>query len=122
MLTDPGFAKPEPVGQGDLIEVPIVGVGERPIGRVQRHHEQAEVHPTWGAPGAPQSPLGGSGRPGKAVAPLEIARLIYPSFLCTNSLMRSSARSDAGEPALRMMKPWPSPWNSSRSTSPPALR
>src|SRR2546425_8198399 len=36
--------------------------------------------------------------------------------LCTNSMIMSMARLDAGEPALRMMKPCPSPSNSSRST------
>ncbi len=44
MLPDPGFTKAGLIGQNDLFDVPVVGIGEGAIGRVQRHHEQAELH------------------------------------------------------------------------------
>ena len=44
MLAHPGLAVAEPIGQHDLRDVALVAVGERAIGRVERHHEQAELH------------------------------------------------------------------------------
>ena len=44
MLAHPGLPEAEPIGQHDLVDVALVAVGERPMGRVQRHHEQAELH------------------------------------------------------------------------------
>jgi len=44
VFADPGLAKPEPVGQHDLVDVPLVAIGEGAMGRVQRHHEQTELH------------------------------------------------------------------------------
>src|SRR5207249_42610 len=34
----------EPVGQHDLCEVALVGIHEGALGRMQRHHEQTELH------------------------------------------------------------------------------
>jgi ribosomal protein L3 len=44
MLADPRLAKPEPVGQHDLVDVSLVSVGQGAVGWVQRHHEQSEFH------------------------------------------------------------------------------
>jgi hypothetical protein len=44
MLADPRLEEPQLVGANDLGDVPVVAVGERPVRRVQRHHEQPELH------------------------------------------------------------------------------
>jgi hypothetical protein len=44
MLTDPRLAKAELIGQDDLVDVSLVGIGERAMRRVEGHHEQPEVH------------------------------------------------------------------------------
>ena len=44
VLAHPGFVKAEPIGEDDLIDVAVVAVRERAVGRVKRHHEQAELH------------------------------------------------------------------------------
>src|SRR5262249_26286834 len=49
-------------------------------------------------------------------------RRAQPTCLCTNSMIRSIALVDAGEPAFRVMNPSVSPSKSSSSSWPPALR
>jgi len=49
-------------------------------------------------------------------------RRAYPTCLWTNSMIRSIAFVEAGEPAFRVMNPSVSPSKSSSSSWPPALR
>ena len=44
VLAHPDLAEAELIGQHDLRDVAVVAVGERAMGRVERHHEQAELH------------------------------------------------------------------------------
>ena len=44
VLAHPDLAEAELIGQHDLGDVALVAVGERAMRRVERHHEQAELH------------------------------------------------------------------------------
>jgi hypothetical protein len=44
VLTEPGFVEPQLVGQHQLIDIAVVAIGDRAIGRMQGHHEQAKAH------------------------------------------------------------------------------
>ena len=44
VFTDPSLVIAQLVGLDDQLHVPVVGVGEGPRGRMQRHHEQSKVH------------------------------------------------------------------------------
>ena len=44
VLADPDFGEAQPVGPPDQLQVLVVGLGRGPPGRVERHHEQTELH------------------------------------------------------------------------------
>ena len=44
VLADPDFGEAEPVGPSDELQVLVVGLGRRSPRRVERHHEQTELH------------------------------------------------------------------------------
>ena len=44
MFSDPGFVKAQLVAQGQVFQVPLVGVVDVPFRRMRRHHKQSVLH------------------------------------------------------------------------------
>src|ERR1700730_3011145 len=107
VLADPGFGEAQLVEPADHLQVPLMSVLERPLGRMRRHGEISELHrfllscwrkSTTIGRSAQEAAAHGCGRAG-ALQSLEgifgMARSRRAVFVCCDGLGRDWVRSDS---------------------------